>query len=219
MLTTFKQANIHEEWRQDMKAEYDALMRNQTWKLVPRAPMKNIVDRKWLYRIKRKSDGSIDRYKDCLVAKGFSQRPNLNLYETFSPVDKPTTVRMFMQNSTDEHTKAVKGILRYLKATATSSLRILRTRTTIFTCILMQIESVTRMTEYPLQHFNPVFHSRMKHITVDFSYVGNQVQAHQILVKHTDACDQLADTLTKPLPKPAFAMCRSKLGIVAPHLT
>jgi len=66
---------------------------------------------------------------------------------------------------------------------------------------------------------NPVFHSRMKHIAVDFHYVRNQVQAHQVLVKHTHACDQLADTLTKPLPKTTFARCRSKLGVVAPHLT
>ncbi|KAH0682238.1 hypothetical protein KY289_019990 [Solanum tuberosum] len=68
-------------------------------------------------------------------------------------------------------------------------------------------------------YHNPVFHSRMKHIAVDFCYATNQVQAHHVLVTHTHACDQLADTFTKPLPKPAFGRCHSKLGIVALHLT
>lgn len=59
----------------------------------------------------------------------------------------------------------------------------------------------------------------MKHVAVDFTYFRDQVQAHQVHVKHTHACDQLDDTFTKPLPKPALARCRSKLGIVAPCLT
>ncbi|KAH0709535.1 hypothetical protein KY284_010962 [Solanum tuberosum] len=66
---------------------------------------------------------------------------------------------------------------------------------------------------------NLVFHSRMKHIVVDFCYVRNQLQAHRVLVKHTHACDQLADTFTKPLPAPSFARCRSNLGVIEPHLT
>ena len=66
---------------------------------------------------------------------------------------------------------------------------------------------------------DPVFHSRMKHIVVDVCYVRNQVQAHRVLVKHTHACDQLADTFTNTLPALAFARCRSNLGVVDPQLT
>ncbi|WVZ50164.1 hypothetical protein U9M48_001445, partial [Paspalum notatum var. saurae] len=57
-----------------MDEEYDALMRNKTWHLVPATGNENVVDCKWVYRIKRKADGSIDRYKARLVAKGFKQR-------------------------------------------------------------------------------------------------------------------------------------------------
>uniref|UniRef100_M1CPA6 Gag-pol polyprotein n=1 Tax=Solanum tuberosum TaxID=4113 RepID=M1CPA6_SOLTU len=59
----------------------------------------------------------------------------------------------------------------------------------------------------------------MKHIAVDFHYLRNSVNSGRVVVKYLSAGDQIADTLTKPLPKPAFFRCLSKLGVVAPHLT
>ncbi len=46
-------------------------MKNNTWHLVPPTKGLNIIDCKWVYKIKRKADGSLDRYKARLVAKGF----------------------------------------------------------------------------------------------------------------------------------------------------
>jgi hypothetical protein len=60
-------------WKEAMDVEYDALMENRTWELVPPRHGSNVVDCRWIYKIKRKSDGSIDRYKARLVAKGFKQ--------------------------------------------------------------------------------------------------------------------------------------------------
>jgi hypothetical protein len=56
-----------------MDDEYGALMKNKTWHLVPPQPDKNLIDCKWVYKLKRKVDGSIDRYKARLVANGFKQ--------------------------------------------------------------------------------------------------------------------------------------------------
>ena len=58
-------------WKNAMDDEYKALIANKTWHLLPHSQGKNIIDCKWVYRIKRKADGTIDRYKARLVAKGF----------------------------------------------------------------------------------------------------------------------------------------------------
>ncbi|GJU95339.1 putative RNA-directed DNA polymerase, partial [Tanacetum coccineum] len=91
--TSFTVANNSPEWRQAMKEEYDALMKNGTWSLVPRASTTNVVDGKWVYRLKRDKNGAIIRYKARFVAKGCRQQPGIDFHETFSPVVKSTTIR------------------------------------------------------------------------------------------------------------------------------
>ncbi|GJY13616.1 retrovirus-related pol polyprotein from transposon TNT 1-94 [Tanacetum coccineum] len=76
--TSFTVANNSPEWRQAMKEEYDALMKNGTWSLVPRASNTNVVDGKWVYRLKRDKNGAITRYKARFVAKGFRQQSGNN---------------------------------------------------------------------------------------------------------------------------------------------
>jgi hypothetical protein len=58
-------------WKKAMDHEFDALVKNKTWHLVPSQKGTNVIDCKWVYRIKRKVDGSLDRYKARLVAKCF----------------------------------------------------------------------------------------------------------------------------------------------------
>jgi histone deacetylase 1/2 len=78
-LATFGEPQYLEEalgnknWKEAMDAEYMALMRNNTWHLIPPQKGINIIDCKWVYKIKTKSNGSLDRYKAHLVLKVLSR--------------------------------------------------------------------------------------------------------------------------------------------------
>ena len=93
---TLKYALADKNWKHAMDTEFDALHKNKTWHLVPPQKNRNVIDCKWVYKIKRRSDGTIDRYKARLVAKGFKQRYGINYEDTFSPVVKAATIRLVL---------------------------------------------------------------------------------------------------------------------------
>ena len=56
-----------------MKTELDAMQLNKTWFVVPLPAGKHTIRYRWIYKIKYKPDGLIDRHKAWLVAKGYTQ--------------------------------------------------------------------------------------------------------------------------------------------------
>ena len=79
-------------WFAVMKEEIVALHSHGTWSLVPLPSYKNLVGYKWIFKIKKHADGSISHHKARLIAQGFSQEPDQDYLETFSPVVKPIIV-------------------------------------------------------------------------------------------------------------------------------
>ncbi|WJZ98115.1 hypothetical protein VitviT2T_016667 [Vitis vinifera] len=85
---SYSEAAAHPEWQEAMRSELQALQANGTWSLTPLPAGKTPIGCRWVYKIKHRSDGSIERYKARLVAKGFTQLEGVDYQDTFSPTAK-----------------------------------------------------------------------------------------------------------------------------------
>ena len=96
---TFEEAKKRPDWahwKVAIDAEITALKAAGTWSLVERPDGRNIVDCKWVLRIKKNAAGEIDKYKARLVARGFTQVHGVDYYETFSPTAKLASIRLIL---------------------------------------------------------------------------------------------------------------------------
>ena len=83
-------------WRTACNDELLSLMSNNTWELVELPLGKRAINSGWVFKVKRNSDGSVERYKARLVAKGCSQRPGVDFNEVFAPTFRPAALRLIL---------------------------------------------------------------------------------------------------------------------------
>lgn len=91
-----KRSKEKENWLFAMKEEIDSLEQNKTWVLVDEPKGRKFLDNKWIFKIKRNLDGSVERYKARLVIRGFGQINGIDYGETYSPVVRYSSVRMIL---------------------------------------------------------------------------------------------------------------------------
>jgi transposase InsO family protein len=94
--STYNEASKSPHWCEAMTAEIHALETNQTWSLTSLPHGKVPIGCKWVYKVKLRSDDTLERYKARLVAKSYNQQEGFDYFETFSPVAKFVTVRCLL---------------------------------------------------------------------------------------------------------------------------
>lgn len=84
------------KWHIAMEEEMDSLKENNTWDLVKLPPNSKVVDNKWVFRVKTDENGSVQRFKARLVARGFTQEKGVDFEETFAPVVRYDSIRVLL---------------------------------------------------------------------------------------------------------------------------
>jgi hypothetical protein len=75
-----------------MTEEYQSIMKNDVWDIVPRPKGKSVVSSKWIYKIEHATDGSVEKCKARFVARGFCKVEGIDYEETFAPVAQYTSI-------------------------------------------------------------------------------------------------------------------------------
>eukprot|EP00253_Pinus_taeda_P025459 PITA_25459 len=92
----FQEAAQHQVWVDAMVEEYNSIMTNDVWELVPCPEDISVVGSRWISKIKYAANGSVEKYKAIFVAKGYSQKEGIDYEETFTLVAKYTSIRFII---------------------------------------------------------------------------------------------------------------------------
>ena len=93
---SFSEAVQDPLWSTTMEKEIQALEKNHTWDVTTLPPSKFPIGCKWVYKVKLNPNGSVERFKTRLVAKGYTQIEGLDFLETFSLVAKTISMRVLL---------------------------------------------------------------------------------------------------------------------------
>ena len=93
---SYGQAVKEKAWVQAMETEIEAIERNRTWRLEELPPGVKPIGLKWVYKLKRDSNGNVIKHKARLVAKGYVQKQGIDFEEVFAPVTRLETVRLLL---------------------------------------------------------------------------------------------------------------------------
>lgn len=83
-------------WVDAMLKEYDSIIRNDVWEVIPRPKNKSSVGLRWIYMVKHAADGNIEKHKSKFVSKGFSQVEWIDYEETFAQIARYSSIKSIL---------------------------------------------------------------------------------------------------------------------------
>ena len=110
---SYREASSNPLWQAAIIEELDVLSRNRTWDLVNLPLDQSVVGCKWVFKIKTRSDGSIEQYKAYLVAKGFTKEYGIDYEETFTPVARLSSIRTLLAVAASRQWKPFQMDVKY----------------------------------------------------------------------------------------------------------
>nr|GFA98968.1 NBS-containing resistance-like protein [Tanacetum cinerariifolium] len=191
-------------WRQAMLDEYNALIKNGTWILVPKPAGVNMVRSMWLFKHKFHANRTLNRYKARLVANGSSQQQGDNLL-SWSSKRQHTISRSSAEAE-------YRGVANVVAVTAWHRNLLPELHSPLSTATLVYCDNVS----FVYLSANPVQHQRTKHIEIDIHFVRDMVQTDHIRVLHVPSRYQYADIFNKDLPTALFEDFRFSLSVWLP---
>ena len=94
--SSFQEAVQEPTWVDAMVEEYNYIVKNSAWEIVPRLVDKSLVGSRWIYKVKQDDDGSVEKYKARFVARGFSQIKGIDYEENFAPIAWYSSIRTIL---------------------------------------------------------------------------------------------------------------------------
>ncbi|XP_059654598.1 uncharacterized protein LOC132301357 [Cornus florida] len=204
----------------------DALQHNEMWELISLPPGEKTVSSKWVFSIKYLTGGSIDQYKARLVAKGFTQIPGKDFNDTFVPVAKLTSVRLFVSLATSHnwplHQLDVKNdflncdLLEtiYMDPPPGFWVEGKYAGKVGLSCFSDANYAGSKTDRRLTSGFYSVLHERTKHIEVDIHFIKEKVRLGIIKSCFVRSSNQSADVFTKSVGSSLLHSSFTKLDLI-----
>jgi hypothetical protein len=94
--SSFDEDEKHIVWKDTIIEEYESILKNDVWEVVPRPLGKSLLVSKWIYKIKHAINDSVEKFNARFVARGFSQKEGIDYDEIFALVSRYTSIKIII---------------------------------------------------------------------------------------------------------------------------
>eukprot|EP00253_Pinus_taeda_P024184 PITA_24184 len=179
--SNFYEASKTSELKEAMKEEYESIIKNNTWDLVKLSNDKQPIGFRWLFKLKFKTDGSIDKHKARLVAKGYSQKEgNLDDRRSITGYTFSIGFGVISWCNKKKHTIALSSTEAEYQAMCVAACEVVWLRRILQYAGEEQIEATIINCDNKSSiklAYNPTFHKSTKQIDTQFHFVREKVQS------------------------------------------